>query len=106
MRFELVTLFPDYFEQALQQSLLGKAREKKLFDIIIANPRDYATDKHHTVDDTPSGGGGGMVMKVDPLDNCLNDLGWYRRDDEQATPPGNEVLILTSAAGKPFLPVV
>ncbi|MEE8576554.1 MAG: tRNA (guanosine(37)-N1)-methyltransferase TrmD, partial [candidate division Zixibacteria bacterium] len=62
MKFEIITLFPDYFSVLLKQSLLGKAIDKRLFEIEILNLRDYATDKHRTVDDTPFGGGGGMVL--------------------------------------------
>ena len=85
MKFEIVTLFPDYFSLSLRQSLLGKALEKQLFEIEIINLRDFALDKHHTVDDTPFGGGGGMVLKVEPLDRCLQSLGYHRRG--QAGPP-------------------
>lgn len=101
MKFEIVTLFPDYFSESLKQSLVGKALEKRLFDISIVNPRDFATDKHHTVDDTPFGGGGGMVMKIEPLDRCLSHLGWKRRGDGEKNPDGH-FLILTSAAGRPL----
>jgi tRNA (guanine37-N1)-methyltransferase len=101
MKFEIVTLFPDYFSLALKQSLVGKAWEKRLFDISIVNPRDFATDKHHTADDTPFGGGGGMVMKIEPLDRCLQSLGWKRRGSAERNPDGHH-LILTSAAGRPF----
>jgi tRNA (guanine37-N1)-methyltransferase len=100
MKFEIVTLFPDYFSLSLKQSLIGKAWEKKLFDIEIINLRDYATDKHHTVDDTPCGGGGGMVMMLEPLDRCLKALG-YQRKSENGRSHGDR-LILTSAAGRPF----
>ena len=101
MKFEIITLFPDYFTLSLQQSLIGKALDKKLFDIEIVNLRDYATDKHRTVDDTPYGGGGGMVMKIEPIDHCLQSFGYSHRDKgvEQAA---NERIILTSAAGLPF----
>ncbi len=98
MKFEIVTLFPDFFAQSLKQSLVGKAWDKKLFDIGIVNPRDFATDKHHTADDTPFGGGGGMVMKIEPIDRCLQSLDWL---PGQASPTGHH-LILTSAAGVPF----
>ena len=54
MKFEIVTLFPDFFGLSLKQSLLGKAWDKKLFDIEIINLRDFATDKHRTTDDTCS----------------------------------------------------
>lgn len=101
MKFELVTLFPDYFAQSLKQSLLGKALEKQLFEIDIVNLRDFAVDKHRTVDDTPFGGGGGMLMKVEPLDRCLQALGYTYR--ESAGPPDEKArVVLTSAAGRPF----
>lgn len=101
MKFEIITLFPDYFSVSLKQSLVGKAWEKRLFDISIVNPRDFATDKHHTVDDTPFGGGGGMVMKIEPLDRCLQSLGWKHKSATDRNPEGHH-LILTSAAGRPF----
>src|SRR5512147_909436 len=101
MRFDIYTLFPDYFSLSMRQSLLGKAQEKGLFDIIIRNPREFATDKHHTVDDNPFGGGGGMVMKLEPLDLCLEHEGWRRKADG-GLDRTRERLILTSAAGKPF----
>ena len=100
MKFEIITLFPDFFNTALKQSLVGKAWEKRLFEISIINLRDYTTDKHRTVDDTPYGGGGGMVMKVEPLDNCLKFLG-YSRASEGSTDT-TEQLILTSATGRKF----
>jgi len=101
MKFEIVTLFPDYFSLSLQQSLLGKALEKKLFEIDIINLRDFATDRHRTVDDTPFGGGGGMVMKVEPIDRCLQELRYSRRNGNQRG-KDNEKIILTSAAGIRF----
>ena len=100
MKFELITLFPDYFSVALKQSLIGKAVEKKLFDIEIINLRDFTTDKHHTADDQPFGGGGGMVMKVEPLDRALQHLGYARRGKQER--PEKERIILTSAAGVRF----
>ncbi len=101
MKFEIITLFPDYFGLSLRQSLLGKALEKRLFDINVINLRDFATDKHRTVDDTPFGGGGGMVLKIEPLDRCLAALG-YRHRRETASPPPKDRIVLTSAAGVPF----
>ena len=101
MKFEIVTLFPDYFDQSLKQSLVGKAFEKKLFDIEIINLRDFATDKHRIVDDTPFGGGGGMVMKLEPLDNCLRSLG-YQHKKKGSQPNPKARIVLTSAAGKKF----
>jgi tRNA (guanine37-N1)-methyltransferase len=100
MKFELITLFPDYFSVALKQSLIGKAVEKKLFDIEIINLRDFTTDKHHTADDQPFGGGGGMVMKVEPLDRALRSLGYAQRGNGVRS--DKERIILTSAAGVRF----
>jgi len=100
MKFELITLFPDYFSMALKQSLIGKAVEKKLFDIEIVNLRDFTTDKHHTADDQPFGGGGGMVMKIEPLDRTLQNLGYGHKGE--GTRSEKERIILTSAAGARF----
>ncbi|MDZ4723212.1 MAG: tRNA (guanosine(37)-N1)-methyltransferase TrmD [candidate division Zixibacteria bacterium] len=102
MKFEIITLFPDYFTLSLKQSLLGKAQEKKLFEIEIIQLRDFATDKHHTVDDTPFGGGGGMVMKIDPLDECLKSLGYEHKNAGGSVKEDKAHLVLTSAAGRPF----
>ena len=101
MKFEIITLFPEYFEVAIKQSLLGKALDKRIFDIEIIDLRQFAADKHRTVDDTPFGGGGGMVMKIEPLDRCLQSLGYARRNSEQSNDSGGRIL-LTSAAGKSF----
>lgn len=98
MRFELITLFPDYFRLLLQQSLIGKAQEKGIFEVRLIDLRSFALDKHRTVDDTPFGGGGGMVMKVEPLDLALRSLGWQHGQGLGET----DRLILTSAAGRPF----
>ena len=101
MKFELITLFPDYFHQSLSQSLLGKALEKKLFEIEIIDLRDFATDKHRTVDDKPFGGKGGMVLKIEPLDSALQKLGYDRKSDG-ASQNKKERIVLTSAAGKQY----
>ncbi|MFH1372779.1 MAG: tRNA (guanosine(37)-N1)-methyltransferase TrmD [bacterium] len=100
MKFEIITLFPDYFDQSLRQSLPGRALEKKLFEIEIINLRDFARDRHQTVDDTPFGGGGGMVLMLEPLDRCLQALGYRHRG--QTPPSPQDRLVLTSAAGVPF----
>lgn len=100
MKFEIVTLFPDYFELSMRQSLLGKAIDKKLFEIEIINLRDFAEDRHHTVDDRPFGGGGGMVLMLEPIDRCLQKLGYPRRSDGPVD--GGSRIVLTSAAGETF----
>ena len=64
MKFDVLTLFPEMFEP-IKQSIIGRAREKNLIDINLINIRDFSKDKHKKVDDTPYGGGAGMVMKPD-----------------------------------------
>jgi len=67
MQFDILTLFPDMFAGILSESIIGRAIERDLFSVYIHNIRDYATDKHRVTDDTPYGGGGGMVMKPEPI---------------------------------------
>lgn len=67
MQFDIFTLFPEVFSPYFETSMLKRAIQKKLIDIRLHNIRDWAQDKHHTTDDTPYGGGGGMVMKPDPV---------------------------------------
>lgn len=67
MRIDIVTLFPDMVEPVLSQSMIGRARQRGLVDIQVVNLRDYAEGKHRQTDDAPFGGGGGMVLKPEPL---------------------------------------
>lgn len=73
MKFDVLTLFPEMFEP-LKSSIIGKAIEKKLIDINIINIRDFSEDKHKKVDDTPYGGGAGMVMKPDVVDRAYQSI--------------------------------
>ncbi len=70
MRFDVLTIFPQYFD-VLKQSLLGKAIDEGKFDVAITNIRDFSRDKHSKTDDTPYGGGAGMVMMPDPIVNAI-----------------------------------
>ncbi len=67
MRIDILTLFPEMFDGVLNTSILGKAAEKGIVSFQVTNFRDYSESKHGTVDDTPYGGGGGMVLKPEPL---------------------------------------
>ena len=67
MQFDVFTILPEVFPTYLDTSILKKARERGLIDVRAHNIRDYTQDKHHTTDDTPYGGGGGMVMKPEPI---------------------------------------
>ncbi|MBM0742994.1 tRNA (guanosine(37)-N1)-methyltransferase TrmD [Phormidium sp. CLA17] len=74
MRFDIVTLFPDFFVSPLGSGLLGKALAKQIAEVHLTNPRDFTTDKHHRVDDEPYGGGVGMLMKPEPIFAAVESL--------------------------------
>lgn len=75
MEINIVTLFPEMVEQALDHSILKRAQDRSLLAVRTVNPRDFATDAHRTVDDSPYGGGPGMVMKPEPIHAALLSLG-------------------------------
>ena len=97
MHIHIVTLFPEFFSGPLQCGLMQKAREAGIIRFSLHNPRDFATDKHRTVDDRPYGGGPGMVMLPGPLSATLRSLGYGPRGDEQPGP-----LLMLTPGGKSF----
>ncbi|MDH6278069.1 tRNA (guanine37-N1)-methyltransferase [Aurantimicrobium minutum] len=99
MRIDIVTIFPEFFG-TLDVSLLGKARQSGLIDTRVHDLRDATTDKHRTVDDTPYGGGAGMVMKPEPWGDTLDAI---LADPESSKTP---VLIVPSPAGEQFTQAV
>jgi tRNA (guanine37-N1)-methyltransferase len=90
MRIDVVSIFPDYLA-ALDLSLIGKAREDGLLDVGVHDLRDFTHDRHRTVDDTPYGGGAGMVMKPEPWGEALDAIA---TDDA--------VIVVPTPAGEPF----
>ena len=98
MRIDVVSIFPGYFD-ALEVSLLGRARGAGLLDIRVHDLRDWTHDRHRTVDDTPYGGGAGMVMKPEPWGAALDDIA---ADDDQADVSARPVFIFPSPAGELF----
>ncbi len=89
MRFDIVTLFPDFFTSPLNSGLLGKALAKKIAQVHLINPRDFTTDKHRRVDDEPYGGGVGMLMKPEPIFAAVESLPILpRREVILMTPQG------------------
>ncbi len=74
MRLEIVTLFPEICQAVLAESIIGRAQRRGLVEVRCHNLRDYAHDERGTVDDTPYGGGAGMVLKPEPLFECLESL--------------------------------
>jgi tRNA (guanine37-N1)-methyltransferase len=95
MRIDAVSIFPSYFA-ALDLSLLGKARDKGLIQFAAHDLRDWTTDKHRTVDDTPYGGGAGMLMKPEPWGAAIDEL------LEGEAEPADATIIFTSPAGEVF----
>lgn len=95
MRIDIVTIFPEFFD-TLDVSLLGKARQSGLISSNVHNLRDVTTDKHHTVDDSPYGGGAGMVMMAEPWGQTLDKI------LAEADPEDAPVLIVPSPAGDLF----
>ncbi len=89
LRFDIVTLFPEFFTSPLACGLMGKALDRHIATVHLTNPRDFTTDKHHKVDDEPYGGGVGMVMKPDPLFAAVESLPVaHRREVIFLTPQG------------------
>ncbi len=74
MQFEVFTLLPEVFPPYLESSILQRARQRELIRVNVHNIRDYTHDKHHTTDDIPYGGGGGMVMKADPVFEAVESI--------------------------------
>lgn len=74
MELHILTLFPEFFASPLQVSLLGKAIQKGIIEVTLHQLRDYAKDKHKTVDDRPFGGGAGMILKPEPLFHALGQI--------------------------------
>lgn len=74
MKIDIMTLFPEMCEAFLSESIIGRARKKGLLDIVCHQIRDFAYDKHKRVDDTPYGGGKGMVMKPEPIYRCFENI--------------------------------
>src|SRR5438046_2867443 len=74
MKIDIITLFPRMFEGPLDESILKRAKERKLIEIVIHQLRDFAEGKHRITDDRPFGGGPGMVMKTEPIVKCVESL--------------------------------
>jgi tRNA (guanine37-N1)-methyltransferase len=74
VKFQVLTLFPELFQPFLECSLIGRAREKGLLEVVVRDLRDFTTDRHRVVDDQPFGGGSGMILKAEPLLRALEAL--------------------------------
>src|ERR1700735_2283272 len=99
MRFDIITIFPEFFAGPLDYGIVRRAREAKLIDSHTHDLRDFTHDRHRTVDDRPFGGGEGMVMKPEPLFEAVESL---LGKGCSAAPPARAAIVLLSAAGKLF----
>lgn len=93
MKITILTLFPEMFKGFLAESIIGRAQKNKIVEIETVNLRDFGLGKHHSVDDTPYGGGAGMVLRVDVVVDALNTL--------KKKNPDSKIVLLTPQ-GKPF----
>ena len=96
MKFQLITIFPNIFDSYLNESILKRARDKKIIRCQIHNLRDWTRDKHRSVDDAPYGGGAGMLMKIEPLYKALQDI----KKLDRKVKPSQKKIVLLSASGK------
>ena len=97
MQFDIITIFPDFFAGPLDYGIVRRAREARIADVRVHDLRDFAHDRHRTVDDRPFGGGEGMVLKPEPLFEAVESL----TGKDFAASPGATVVLL-SASGKLF----
>jgi tRNA (guanine37-N1)-methyltransferase len=104
MRFDLVTIFPEFFAGPFEHGIVRRAREAGIVEIYVQDLRAFTRDRHKTVDDRPFGGGEGMVLKPEPLFEAVESLLGHGVGDalQQTAPDPKTAIVLTSAAGKLF----
>jgi len=102
MQFDVFTLLPEIFPPYLDSSILNRARQKGLINVRVHNIRDYTHDKHHMTDDTPYGGGGGMVMKPEPVFEAVESVLGLEPPLSQPTSASNIPIILLTPQGRVF----
>ena len=101
MRINVLTLFPQMFRPVTEDSIVGRANQSGILDIRCVNIRDYTQDKHKRTDDTPFGGGAGMVMFADPIFRAMEDLGAVKASGEAASAGGKkQKMLYMSPRGK------
>ena len=100
--FDFVTIFPEIVTPYFEASLFGKARVKKLLRVRVHNLRDFTSDKHHTVDDKPFGGGFGMVMKVEPWFKAIKKISKAKLVGKKMKPAKGVEIVMLTPRGKQF----
>jgi tRNA (guanine37-N1)-methyltransferase len=101
MKADIVTIFPDFFRGPLEYGITRRAQEMGLAKIEVHDLRNFTHDRHRTVDDRPFGGGEGMVLKPEPLFECLETMNLAAREDRLAG-SAKQCVVLLSAQGQPF----
>jgi tRNA (guanine37-N1)-methyltransferase len=102
MHFDIVTIFPEFFTGPLDHGIIRRAREANLIEIAVRDLREFAHDRHRTVDDRPFGGGEGMVLKPEPLFEAVESILGMNTALGGSNPPVGTAIILLSASGKMF----
>src|SRR5881296_4427219 len=104
MKFEIITIFPDFFRGPLEHGIVRRAREAGIIEINVHDLRAFTKDRHRTVDDRPFGGGEGMVLKPEPLFEAVESLAGKSAGSatERSAPDPKAAIVLMSAAGKLF----
>jgi tRNA (guanine37-N1)-methyltransferase len=100
MKIDILTIFPDFFRGPLDYGIVRRARETGLVEISIHDLRAFTKDKHRTVDDRPFGGGEGMILKPEPIFECLESLGGVAAREARLQSDAKESVILLSAQGR------
>jgi tRNA (guanine37-N1)-methyltransferase len=102
MHISILSLFPNMFNAAMSESMIKKAIDRQILNIEIYNIRNYAKDPHKMVDDTPYGGGAGMIMKPEPIFECVDDIFAKIKIDNTLVTTSEIPIILLSPQGTPF----
>lgn len=103
MRFDIITIFPALFDSFLKESLLSKAMEKKLIDIRAHQIRDFIQGKHKIADDTPYGGGPGMVLKIEPIFKAVSNIVPFKKKGNKFVPRDKKTrVVFLTPRGKKF----
>jgi tRNA (guanine37-N1)-methyltransferase len=97
-QFDVITLFPEMFEAVTENGVTGRARERRLFELVMWNPRDFAANSYRTVDDRPYGGGPGMVMMAEPLEKALQAA----RQRQKSTGAQRTKVLYLTPQGRPL----
>jgi len=106
MRFEILTIFPEFFREFFEFGVVSRAQKSGLIEIGVRDLREFTRDRHRTVDDRPFGGGEGMVLKAEPLAEALDGLGVKPVAERDSHAGMREAVVLLSAQGRPFTQAV